>query len=80
MTTATLSDYLHQVLVTHLIAKNIFCPHSGVVLDERTCVIVNDAGGDPVAVFAPEGWAMITEDQRTALANGGYTVDERTTP
>ena len=68
---------LRNEMVKYLVQKTILCPGTGEVLDVRTCVILNDADGDPVAVLSPTGWARITPENREVLAERGITVDDR---
>lgn len=77
---ATLEAIIRKQLITHLVARAITCPYTGRALDVRTCVVLNDADGDPVMVIAPEAYAVIGKSAAAlfALADKGLTVDINT--
>ena len=55
MSDTTLEKILRDELVRYLVSKAIFCPITHQVLDERTCVVLNDTDGDPLIVLSPDG-------------------------
>lgn len=69
-----LTSILRRNMIRHLVQKTIFCPTTGQILDVRTCVVVNDRDGDPHAVLSPEGWASISDENKTLLHSLGVTV------
>lgn len=74
-----LVKHVRRSLVRFLVGKVVFCPNTGEALDADTCVVLVDSDGDPAAVLSQKGWASVTEDRRTLLAEKhGLTVDEST--
>jgi hypothetical protein len=74
-----LVQHARRQLVRALVMRAIYCPRTGVVLDMRTCVVLNDRDGDPGIVLSQEGWATLPEEKRRILAEQhGLTVDEST--
>lgn len=77
--TNTIQDEMRRELVRYLVAKAIFCPIKGHVLDVRTCVIINNRAGMPAVVISPEAWDFYNQDSRDAITERGFTVtDPRT--
>lgn len=74
-----LVQHVRRQLVRALVMRQIYCPRTSVVLDMRTCVVLNDRDGDPSIVLSQEGWATLPEENRRILAEEhGLTVDEST--
>lgn len=77
--TNTIQDQMRRELVRLLVARAIFCPIKGHVLDVRTCVVINDRHGNPAVVISPEAWDFYNQDSRDAITARGLTVtDPRT--
>ena len=72
-----LEEILRTEMVKYLVQKTIFCSGTGQLLDVRTCIVLNDADGDPAAVLSPAGWANVTPANRELLADRGITITER---
>jgi len=54
-----LEDKVSMELRRGAVARAIFCPVNGAVLDVRTAVMVESANGlRLLAVMSPEGWAL----------------------
>jgi hypothetical protein len=80
MSNTTLEKILRDEMVRYLVTKAIFCPVTGQVLDERTCVVLNDIDGDPLMVLSPDGWTRIAAkvENQARLLEKGVTVDLNT--
>lgn len=74
---STLAETVRDEMIRYLVSKAIACPKTGAILDVRTCVVINDNDGDPLAVLSPEGWAQIDQAGRAAITAHGFTVDAR---
>jgi len=76
---ASIQETVHGFVIRSLVARQIQCPQTGEVLDCRTCAVVVDADGDPVAVYSPRvGEVIRTDAELTAkLAASGYRLMER---
>lgn len=77
---STITEYVDREVVRCLVQREITCPRTGDVLDVRTCVVLRDSDGDPVAVVSQDGWAAIVNDGGDAILKKthGLTVDEST--
>lgn len=74
--TNTIQDVIRGELVTYLVSKAITCPYTGLVLDVRTCVVINGTDGDPAVVISPEAYDAMTQDTRDALTERGFTITD----
>jgi len=50
---------VHNNMIKRLVGQRI-TDADGQVLDVRTVVVIDDADGDPVAVFSPDEWRRIS--------------------
>ncbi len=77
---ADLQTIIRPQLVRALVSRAITCPRTGEVLDVRTCVVLLDTDGDPLAVVSQRGWVEISGEPATlaALADAGVHVDRST--
>jgi len=73
-----LQEIVHAEHVRYLVSRTITCPRTGEVLDVRTCVVLLDSDGDPLAVLSQAGWAELDADDVAHLARRGWTVDPAT--
>lgn len=80
MAESTLTTHLRGQLVRSLVQRTIMCPRTGEVLDVRTCVVINDTDGNPIAVVSQDGWKVIAAEVRTQerIAAAGWAVDPTT--
>lgn len=62
-------------MVRHLVSRDIQCRMTGKVLDVRTCLVVRDAEGDPLAVLDPS--VAGDEALKQRIADKGWTLDTR---
>lgn len=75
---STLREHVDFELIRHLVMRAITCPVTGGSLDVRTCWVLRDADGDPIAVMAPGAYEQVPLDTRSLFATSGYTLDTRT--
>lgn len=74
-----LINLMHERMIRHLVQLAITCPLTGAVLDVRTCAVLTDADGDPIAVLSPEAAQQITANpsQTATLRARGVTLTTR---
>jgi len=74
-----LKKHLREQLLRYIVGRTITCPRTGEVLDFRTCVVLNDADGDPHTVLSQRGWGEVvkfTPDAEYLLAkDSGLYLD-----
>ena len=71
---------VHRQMVRALVSRAITCPRTGDVLDVRTCVVLLDSDGDPVAVVSQQGWRQCIADgtAESLATTNGVTPDPDT--
>ena len=65
---------VQDMMIRYLVQYFIFCPVTGRVLDERTCLVILDSDGDPVRVLDPSTRPNLNPDDLEAL---GFSIMER---
>lgn len=70
-----MQQIIDDELIRHLVAREITCPRTGKVLDMRTCLVIRDGDGDPIAVLDPS----VADDVEVSarIAEKGWTLDTR---
>lgn len=61
----SIQDTVRRQMVGYIVRRNIFCPVSGRVLDERTCKWFVDADGDPAYVVDPLVYDIVSKNEET---------------
>lgn len=77
-TTNPLETHLNKQLLKYAVQKQITCPRSGAVLDQRTAVLMtvkNDKGGESSMVMAGTEWDEIANRITTMAAEQNCTVE-----
>lgn len=74
-----LINLMHQRMIRHLVQLATTCPLTGTVLDVRTCAVLTDSDGDPIAVLSPEAAQQIAANpiKTAALGARGVTLHTR---
>lgn len=62
-------------LVRRLVSRDIQCRMTGKVLDVRTCLVIRNANGDPLAVLDPS--VAGDESLKRRITDKGWTLDTR---
>jgi len=77
-----IEDAVRRNMVRFLVQKAIFCPWSGEVLDYRTCVVMVDTDGDPVAVMSQSAWTQILSimEQNNLTMEQAFPLGHRVDP
>lgn len=60
---SSLVSTVHNNMIKRLVGQRI-TDADGQVLDVRTVVVIDDADGDPAAVFSPDEWKRVTATAR----------------
>lgn len=71
----TMRDIMDRENIRALVARDITCQQTGKVLDKRTCLVVRDSDGDPIAVLDPS--CADSDVLRRRIENMGWSLDTR---
>lgn len=69
-----------KVTVKMLVSRVIFCPYTGIVMDERRAVVLERADGSPVTVLSSFAWDEVKDSAPVVAvlrAEGARVIDAR---
>lgn len=67
---------MNENMIRFLVQKYITCPVTGNILDMRTCAVILDRDGDPLAVYDPSVPAELEKMRGDKeLSNGATWMD-----
>lgn len=73
----TAEQIASRELLRMMVARHIFCPISGAMLDNRTAVLVeatDDAGNEQTVIMAPEVYAKKAPEVAATARKFGLTI------